>query len=155
MLDGLLAFSIPLIAFEATLNQLGVSTTPCYAAFSLATGIAHQIIFLVFECLQTLTTKWAIPVYYGNWWLNFIVLDLWQTKSHYLMGLIQALCALWVIDITVLSLIVLMLLEPVKFFLWVLSEDLTNKFILRQESEPVAHQHALMYGSIHLAKSFQ
>jgi hypothetical protein len=66
VLDGLLAFSIPLIAFEATLNQLGVSTTLCYAAFSLATGIAHQIIFPAFECLQTLTTKWAIPVYYGN-----------------------------------------------------------------------------------------
>ena len=69
--DGLLAFSIPMIAFEAALNHLGVPATTRYAATALLTGIVHQIVYPACERLQTLATKRAIPVYRGNWWLNF------------------------------------------------------------------------------------
>lgn len=156
-LDGLLAFSFPLIALEAALKQLGVSTMVRYATISLVTGVAHQIIFPAFERLQTLTIKRAIPIYRGNWWLNFIVLDhvANELTSFIVVGGIQALCSLWVIENAAMSLTVLMLLEPVTFFLWALSEDLTNKFVLRRRSEPEEHQRVLMYGWLLLVKSFQ
>ena len=71
------------------------------------------------------------------------------------MGGIQALCALWVIDNAILSLATLMMLEPVTFFLWALSEDLTNIFILRRHAEPEDRPYVLMRASIMLRKSFQ
>lgn len=156
-IDGLLAFSIPLIAFEAALKQSGVSTMTRYAMISLATGVVHQIVFPAFERLQTLTTMRAIPVYHGNWWLNFIVFDhvANELTSFIVVGGIQALCSLWVIKDAALSLTVLMLLEPVTFFFWALSEDLTNIFILRRRSEPEAHQQVLMSGWLRLVTSFQ
>ena len=145
-LDGFFAFSICMIAVEAALKKLRISTDLRYAMTSLLTAVAHQIIFHAFERLQTLTTKRAIPAYRGNWWLNFILADHLSNEftSFVVVGGIQALCALWVIKNPAYSLLFLMLLEPVTFFLWALAEDFTNKFVLRRKSEPEEHPHVLM-----------
>jgi hypothetical protein len=142
-LDGLLVFSIAMIVFETALKQWGVSTDLRYALTSLNTAIAHQIIYPAIEHLQTLTTKRAIPKYRGNWWLNFIVADHLSNEgtAFIVVGGIQALFAVWVIDSAFFSNALLMLLDPVTFFLWSFAEDGANKFILGRESEAEDHQH--------------
>lgn len=155
-LDGLLVFSIFTIAGEAALKHLGVASNLRYVTIAGVTAIAHQIIFPAFERLQTLTTKRAIPVYRGNWWVNFIVADHLSNEftSFVVVGGIQALYAVWVIENAVLSLAILMLLEPVTFFLWALTEDLTNKFVLKRSSEPEERQHIPMRGQVRLQAAF-
>jgi hypothetical protein len=156
-IDGFLAFSIPLIALEAVLKHFGVTTLARYTIIAWTTAIAHQIIFPTFERLQTLTTKRATPVYRGNWWFNFIVLDHVANEftSFIVVGGIQALAALWVIENTVMSVMFAMVVEPGTFVLWALSEDFTNKFILRRKSELKENKHLHMYETRRLIRSFQ
>ena len=141
-LDGLCVFAIFTIAFEAILKHFKIAATARYTMVAVATAISHQIIYPAFERLQTVTTKRAIPVYRGNWWLNFIVADHLSNEgtSFIVVGGIQALCALPVIDNTTMSVLMLMSLEPFTFFIWALAEDGVNIFVLRRSCEPEEYQ---------------
>lgn len=142
-LDGLLVFAIFTVGFESALKHFKVAATPRYAMVAIATAVSHQYIYPAFERLQTVTTKRAIPLYRGNWWLNFVVADHLSNEitSFIVVGGIQALCALWVIESTLLSVTVLMMLEPFTFFLWALAEDSINILVLRRSAEAEEYQY--------------
>jgi hypothetical protein len=142
-MDGIFAFSLPLLAFDFLLMQLAISKFTRYFAISVATAVIHQIVFHLYERLQALTTKRARPVYKGNWWFNFLILDHVSNEliSFIVVGGIQARAALWEIKSPILSLIMGMFLEPVTFFIWALCEDLTNKYVLGRESVIEACEH--------------
>jgi hypothetical protein len=74
-IKAIIIFGISLMLFEAVLSIMGVATTVRHVVASLLTRLLHKLIEPVLEHLETTTAKQAIPIYHGNWWINFIIVN--------------------------------------------------------------------------------